>query len=112
MNRRRYKKSFKNYFLWLSLITVFCISVGYALLNTELSFFGAIDIKGNTWNVYYDNINIKTGSVTATTPPTTGDTSSNINFVCSLLYPGDFYEFTIDVVNYGTESIDRQRRYR
>ena len=95
------KKKNKN-FLALFIIFVFSISIGFAFLNTMLVMVGTINVKGNTWDVYVDNVNIKSGSVSTTTPPINGDIESGITFVCSLMYPGDFYEFTVDIHNEGT----------
>ena len=92
----------KNIYIICLFVFLFCISVGYAFLGALLSIGGNIDIKGNTWNLYYDNINIKSGSVTATTSPTTCSTSSSLDLVFSLLYPGEYFEFIVDVVNDGT----------
>ena len=48
----------------------------------------------------YENIEVETGSVEASVPTLTGDTSLDFNVV--LDKPGDFYEFSVDVVNKGT----------
>ena len=97
---RRKKRNNKMFVMFL--IFVFSISIGYAFLNTLLLISGTIDVKGNTWNVYYDNVSVKGGSVTDSTAPTGGDIASGINYVCSLMYPGEFYEFTVDIHNEGT----------
>ena len=92
----------KNIYIIYLFIFLFCISIGYAYLGSLLSIGGNIDIKGNTWNLYYDNINVKSSSVTATTSPIVSSTSSNLNLVFSLLSPGEHFDFTFDVVNNGT----------
>ena len=95
------KKNNKN-FIALFTLFIFSISVGYAFLNTLLSITGIINVKGNTWNLYYENIVVKYGSVTASLVPVADSTEYELSLQFSLLYPGEYYEFTVDVVNDGT----------
>lgn len=83
-------------------IFVFSISIGYAFLNIMLSIVGTVDVKGNTWDLSFENVQIRSGSVTASTPPVAGDISSGVSTVFSLKNPGEYYEFTVDVKNNGT----------
>ena len=54
------------------------------------------------WNIYFENIEIKDGSVEATQVPTLTDSSNlEITYSVNLNLPGEFYEFTVDVVNNG-----------
>ena len=94
-------KNKKVYFV-LILIVLFGISVGYAAMNRTLNITGNSEIKQNTWNIYFDNVKVKEGSVTANTPVIDTTTKSTVNFNVMLNLPGDFYEFTVDVVNSGT----------
>ena len=85
------------------LVLVMLISVGYAFLSTQLSINGTATVKGNNWNIYFTNVQIKEGSVTATTAPTTeGTSTTTINWAVSMDTPGQFYEYNVDVVNGGT----------
>lgn len=55
------------------------------------------------WNIYFENIEIKDGSVEATQAPTLTDSSNlEITYSVNLNLPGEFYEFTVDVVNNGS----------
>ena len=49
-----------------------------------------------------ENINVTSGSVTATTAPTLDTAKTTVNFSVKLTNPGDFYEFTVKEVNKGT----------
>ena len=54
------------------------------------------------WNIYFENIEIKDGSVEATQAPTlTNSSNLEITYSVNLNLPGEFYEFTVDVVNNG-----------
>lgn len=93
------RKKYKNNFLIL--IFLLCIiTIGFASLSTTLNINGTTKIKGNTWNVYFDNVQVKDGSVDAAVPSISGKTKVDFNVLLSK--PGDFYEFTVDVVNDGT----------
>lgn len=55
------------------------------------------------WNVYFDNIEVTQGSVSAEQEATIiGSSRSEITYDVTLGLPGDFYEFTVDIVNDGT----------
>ena len=100
MKRKNHKKN--NLFSGF-LILLLAITVGYAILSTQLKANGNINVKGNTWDVHFENVNIKSGSVTATTAPTSNNISTTeIPYTIVFDEPGDFYEFTVDVVNKGT----------
>ena len=88
------------------LILVVGISIGYAALATNLKINGTSVVKGANWNIYWDNVNVDSGSVTGsnvvTAPSTTGTTTTEVEFSVVLPEPGDYYEFTVDAVNAGT----------
>ena len=81
---------------------VFFISIGYAYMSTSLSITGHTAVKGNTWDIHFENLSITNGSVTATTPAAINGNSTTINYDVNLGADGDFYEFSVDVVNAGT----------
>ena len=88
------------------LILVVGISIGYAALATNLKINGTSVVKGSNWNIYWDNVNVDSGSVTGsnvvTAPSTTGTTTTEVEFAVVLPEPGDYYEFTVDAVNAGS----------
>lgn len=56
----------------LSLVVILLlmvISVGFAYLTTTLNINGSTLIRGNSWDVHFENITITDGSVTATSEP-------------------------------------------
>ena len=77
------------------------IGVGYAFLTSNLNITGNTNIKGNSWDVHFENFTPKSGSVTATSAGiNTGGTA--VNYTVTLQKPGDFYEFNVDAVNDGS----------
>ena len=99
-------KSKKKFLITIILLFVMMIGVGYAILQANLEINGTTKIGSNTWNVHFQNIQISSGSVEVGT----GDSSATIDpennckvdFSVTLNVPGDYYEFTVDVVNAGT----------
>lgn len=77
------------------------MSIAYAILSTTLQINGHAEVTAASWNIHFDNIQINQGSVEAITAPKILD-SRTINFVINLEEPGDYYKFTVDIVNDGT----------
>ncbi|MBQ3306615.1 MAG: hypothetical protein IJG68_00320 [Bacilli bacterium] len=101
MNRNN--KKVTTYFVILSLLV---IGIVYAILQANLQINGTAKIQSNTWDIHFDNIVINEDSVSIGTGDSaaTIDSENNckIDFEVTLSLPGDFYEFTVDVVNAGT----------
>ena len=72
----------------------------YAALSTQLTIAGNAGVVGSTWDVHLENPIVTNGSVSDTLPVIVDPTKATFNVNFNL--PGDFYEFTIDVVNDGT----------
>ena len=86
-------------------VVILLFGLGYAYLTTTLSINGTTDVESNTWNVYWDNIQVSSGSVTGTqviTQPTIDTNKTAVSFHVNLKQPRDFYEFTVDAKNIGS----------
>lgn len=100
MNKR--KNGNGKLFVLLLLLLVVGVSVGYAALSKTLNINGTSNIGNNAkWDVHLENVVVTGGSANATTPAKLSGTDT-ITFAVDLNTPGDFYEFTFDVVNDGT----------
>ena len=118
MNRK-----YKNIYFVIVLLFLFGITIGYAAMNRVLNITGNSEIKHNTWDIHFDNVKVIDGSVTANKIPTVENEKLSVDFNVMLNLPGDFYEFTVDVVNSGTiyamidsvvktpELTDEQKKY-
>ena len=85
-----------------ALILLLVITIGYALLSTTLKINGVANIKSNTWDIHFENVQPNQSStVTAETPSIT-DNATKVSYTVELSLPGDFYEFTVDAVNDGS----------
>lgn len=84
------------------------ISIGYAALTTTLVINGESTIKKVVWNIHFANTRTEDGSVSINTAngekaayiPNSEET--RVEYKVALQRPGDYYEFTVDVVNDGT----------
>ena len=98
--KQRFRRKKQITYLFL-LALMFSMSLGYAVLNTSLNISGISSLANAKWDIHFDNIVVKEGSVTPTTEPIITD-DTTVTFSVILENPGDYYEFNIDVVNAGT----------
>ena len=98
--RRRFARK-RNLTYLLFLFILLSMGIGYAVLNTTLGIDGTSQLANAKWDIHFDNIQVKEGSVTPTSAATITD-DTTVSFSVTLENPGDFYEFNVDVVNAGT----------
>ena len=98
----RTRRNLKKFFFLVFFIVITSISLGYAVLSRTLAINGNSEVKQNTWDIHFENVQVTNGSVETDSPPALEDGSLSIGFTIQLDLPGDFYEFTVDVVNDGT----------
>ena len=91
----------QRYLYAVLIIILLTLSLGYALLTTNLNIVGTTVVKDNKWDIYFDNVQVSSGSVTASTPAI--DTAkTTVSYSVTLNLPGDYLEFTVDAKNAGT----------
>ena len=105
------KNNKQDLYIFIIMIALIGLTIGYAALSSTLNINGKSSISKNTWDVYFDNVVVKGGSVEEVKIPTITD-KTTVDFEVALNLPGDFYEFTVDVVNNGSidamiESIEK-----
>lgn len=104
MNRLNIKNILSNrkilYFtLGIILISVLSLTIVYATLSVTLNITGNSEITASNWDIHLDNPSVKSSSVHNNLPTIN---NNNLSFNAILSTPGDFYEFTVDVVNNGS----------
>ena len=116
------KYKYINYYLLIFIVLV-CTSLGYAILNKSLIIIGNTEVKKNVWDIRFDNVQIRNGSVYTDNAPSIDNSAFTVSFGVNLDLPGDFYEFSVDVKNAGTidamidsvvkmpELTERQKKY-
>ena len=81
------------------------INIGYALISSDLSINGTSRINNASWNIYWNNLGVTTGSVTGTkvtTPAYIKTGNLEVEYSITLSTPGEFYEFSVNAVNAGS----------
>jgi len=86
--------------LTIMIVSVFTLSIAYAAMEAVLEIHGNSEVVASSWDIHLDNVKVKSGSVSANTPQISG--TSTLSFDVDLNLPGDYYEFTVDVVNEGS----------
>ncbi len=92
---------FNKYLIIFAITLIISITIGYAFLNASLNINGSSKIYNATWNVHFENVQVTSGSVAASTP-TIDSSRTTVTYSVHLSKPGDFYEFTVDAKNDGT----------
>ena len=94
-------KDRKTLYLILSVVLVSTLSltVVYAALSVTLNITGSTEVTSSNWDIHLANPEVKSGSVNSNVPTISGN---NLSFSVNLATPGDYYEFTVDVVNDGS----------
>ena len=98
-------KNKKKNIVFVLLLLIVGLSVGYALLSTNLKINGSSKIKGSSWDIHFDNLVVNSDSVELSTgdvPATISTSTTEVSYIVTLNKPGDFYEFTVDAVNAGS----------
>ena len=106
IGERKMRQKKKNKLALVLIVLIATLGLGYAFLQTDLTINGTGKIAGSNWNIYFDNIQVTSGSATLQTgdsaPTINPTTLTDITYTITLKEPGEFYEFTVDVVNAGT----------
>ena len=84
----------------LLFILILGLGIGYAYINSDLNINGTAQVNSANWDVHWANVQVKNGSVSASSPTISNQTTVNYSVVLNT--PGDFYEFTVDAVNGGS----------
>ncbi|NMA50325.1 MAG: hypothetical protein GX951_00540 [Mollicutes bacterium] len=82
-------------------VIIIVMSVGFATLTSQLNINGNVAVKSSNYNVYLDDTSyqIAAGSQPIEPPTILGTT---ITYNATLNQPGEFIEFSINVLNQGT----------
>ena len=85
------------------LILILLLGLGFAALAANLKIDGTVNVSRTSWDVHFENVQITEGSITANPAPTSDNTTTTeMTYTINFTKPGDFFEFTTDIVNDGT----------
>ena len=97
-----YHKSLKrNMGLSVLILVLVSLSIGYAIISSNLELNGNAKIANMAWQVYFDNVKVTDGSTGLSVPTLSADKTS-VSFTTSFTKPTDYYDFTLDLINAGT----------
>ena len=97
--RRSRKKNVKLFALALILL----LGIGFAAIAANLKIDGTLNVSSASWDVHFENVSIKNGSVTANPAPTSNNVdTTEMTYTINFTKPGDYFEFTTDIVNDGS----------
>ena len=63
------------------IILLLAITIGFAMLNTDLSIIGVTGIVKNNWDIHFENVEVVTGSVGNSSSVSIGNTKDIVNTI-------------------------------
>ena len=77
----------KNNIKIILILLVVCLSLGYAYINSDLNINGTAQVKHANWDIHWSNVQVSSGSVSASTPTISNQTT--VTYSVTLTNPGD-----------------------
>lgn len=96
---RHLSRKYLSIALCFIMIFVFTLTIAYAALSITLNITGTAGVSASNWDIHLENAVVNSNSSITNLPVVNGSTAS---FSIELNKPGDFYEFTVDIVNAGS----------
>lgn len=85
----------------LILLLIVGVTIGYAGLSGTLNINGETNVKEPDWGICFTQVRVASNSVTASRPAAIDPNDcTKVNYAVDLEYPGEFYEFDVDVKNF------------
>ena len=87
------------------IVLLLCMSIGYSYLLTTLNIEGTSNIKANTWDVHWENVQISGGNIPMSQviiPPHILSDTTKVESSIVLKNPGEYGEYTVDAKNAGS----------
>ena len=85
----------------IPILLIVFVGIGYAILSTELRLNGFLLLNKAKWDVHFENV-VLSNKNTVDGTPILSDNSTTLEYTINFHKPGDYYSFTVDVVNKGT----------
>ena len=81
---------------------VMFVGIGYAYVKRTLNINNNTKISNLSWNLHFDSLDVATGSVTPLSQTVVSQDNMSITSNLEFKNDGEFYEYTVDVVNDGS----------
>lgn len=88
--------------IYLLLILLLAVTIGFALLTQKLNIDGVSNILASKWDIHWDNVANEDGITPSTAAYIKDSEKQIVEFQINFTEPGEYYEFTVDAVNEGT----------
>lgn len=98
---RKSKITHKNMILIVALVLCLFIGIGFAYIQSSLSIHGHSTISRGTWDIHYENLAVKEGSVATENPVTISEDKKSISLSFNFTELNQYYVFEVDIVNAG-----------
>jgi len=85
-----------------SIFFIMFIGIGYAYVRRTLNITNNTKISSLSWNLHFDNFSVTSGSITPLSETNVSDNNMKITTNLEFKNSGEFYEYTVDIVNDGT----------
>ena len=95
--RRIRKNKYINYIL----VLLICLSIGYAVLESNLSINGTTNISTVNWDVHFENLIVADSSMPTENPATILSDRTTIEYGINFTSLDQYYLFYVDIVNTG-----------
>lgn len=92
----------KRLILVAALFFTMFVGIGYAYVKRTLNINNNTKISSLSWDIHFENLNVTDGSIEPLTESTISQDKMSITSVLDFKNDGEFYEYTVDVVNNGT----------
>ncbi len=97
------QKNFQVAVIGVLAFAVLFMSVGFAAYSQQLNINGAATVAANKWSIHFKENSIQQVQGSVAAESATIDTSTtSASFKAKLQKPGDYYAFSVDVINDGT----------
>lgn len=81
---------------------VMFVGIGYAYVKRTININNNTKISNLSWNLHFDNLDVSSGSITPLSDTVMSDNDMKITSNLEFKNSGEFYEYTVDVVNDGS----------
>ena len=95
----------KYYAIFVLILIVVILSIGYSYLNSSLAINGTSNINNPTWSIYFDDVVVDDESFiysSENATPTIGSDLLSLSYDVVFDTPGQFYDFTVNIINDGS----------
>ncbi len=101
----RFKRnSKKDYLKYGALVLLLMLTLGYALLSSNLNITGTSNFARTTWNIHFENLVPSTNMILGQGEGAsiTQNKTTEVTYTLNFTEPGQYYEFLVDAKNDGT----------